>query len=225
MVSNSRDGNDLLIIQHMKHAPFFSLDGIDGAGKSTQCRLLAEWLRQQGYPVVECADPGCTQIGATLRTLLLEHRGHMSVACEALLFMASRAQLIAEIIRPALEAGTIVVSDRFFLANVVYQGYGGGLDPARLFDLALFTAGGLEPDVTFVLDLPPSSAVTRRKMQPDRLESREASYHEKVCAGFRTEARRRPDRVILVDATRSVDPIQADIRAEVSRVLGANPRS
>ena len=177
----------------MINASFFSLDGIDGAGKSTQCRMLADWLRQQGHKVIECADPGGTEIGTTLRTLLLEHRGQMSVACEALLFMASRAQLIAEIIRPALQAGIIVVSDRFFLANVVYQGYGGGLDPARLFDTALFGTEGLEPDLTFVLDLPPSSALTRRKERPDRLESRDASYHEKVCAGFRTEARRRPD--------------------------------
>src|SRR5262245_2337202 len=106
----------------MKLSPFISLDGIDGTGKSTQCRLLADWLRAQGHQVVECADPGGTPIGDVLRGLLLDHRREMTVACEAFLFMASRAQLVAEVIRPALKAGQVVVSDRYLLANVVYQG-------------------------------------------------------------------------------------------------------
>jgi dTMP kinase len=209
----------------MNHAPFFSLDGIDGAGKSTQCRLLADWLRTQGRKVVECADPGGTDVGKVLRTLLLEHRGHMNLACEALLFMASRAQLVAEVIRPALEDGTIVVSDRFFLANIVYQGHGGGLDPARLRELALFATEGLEPDLTFVLDLPPNQAFTRRKATPDRLESRDAEYHERVRLGFRLEAERRPQSIIMVDASQSAEFVQERIRSEVTRVLVANPRS
>src|ERR1041384_86676 len=154
----------------MPFAPFFSLDGIDGAGKSTQCRLLADWLRVEGRTVTQCLDPGGTEIGTVLRNLLLEQRGHMNLACEALLFMASRAQLVAEVIRPALEAGTIVISDRFLLANVVYQGYGGGLDPDRLLDIARFATGGLEPDLTIVLDLPMDLAQGRRKARPDRLE-------------------------------------------------------
>src|ERR1700677_2946757 len=156
----------------INNAPFFSLDGIDGAGKSTQCRLLVDWLQLQGRKVVQCADPGGTEVGTILRTLLLEHRGQMDVTCEALLFMASRAQLVAEIIRPALKEGCIVVADRFFLANIVYQGYGGGLEPNQLRNVALFGTGWLEPDMTFVLDLPPARALKRRKEQPDRLESR-----------------------------------------------------
>ena len=112
------------------------------------------WLRTRGLDVVQCADPGGTPIGDLLRAILLEHRGHMSLPCEALLFMASRAQLVAEVIRPALAAGKAVVCDRFLLANVVYQGYAGGLDPQKLWDLGLLATGGLEPDVTFVLDLP-----------------------------------------------------------------------
>jgi dTMP kinase len=205
-------------------APFFSLDGIDGAGKSTQCRLLADWLRSQGHKLIECVDPGGTEIGAILRTLLLGHRGDMNLACEALLFMASRAQLTAEVIRPALESGTIVIADRFLLANVVYQGYGSGLDRDRLYDIGKFATGGLEPDMTFVLDLPPALAVKRRKVMPDRLESRGSDFHEKVCAGFRREAELRPDRVVLVDAAQSAELIQERIRQEVSRVLDAHPR-
>jgi dTMP kinase len=209
----------------MNHAPFFSLDGIDGAGKSTQCRLLADWLRLQGRKVVECADPGGTEVGKVLRTLLLEHQGQMSVRCEALLFMASRAQLLAEVIRPALETGTIVITDRFFLANVVYQGHGGGLDPDRLRELALFGTEGLEPDVTFVLDLPSGQALKRRKARPDRLESRDADYHERVRLGFRLEAERRPEQIVLVDASASTELVQERIRAEVTRVLDTYPRS
>src|ERR1700734_17152 len=109
----------------MPRGPFISLDGLDGTGKSTQCRLLAEGLRRQGLTVTECADPGGTAIGDVLRDLLLHHRQEMILSCGALLFMASRAQLTAEIIRPALEAGHAVVSDRYLLANVVYQGRAG----------------------------------------------------------------------------------------------------
>src|SRR3984957_17216499 len=98
---------------------FLSLDGLDGAGKSTQCRLLADWLRGRGKSVVACHDPGGTDLGQQLREILLTYRGSMSLTCEAFLFMASRAQLVAEVIRPALEAGKIVVADRFLLANVV----------------------------------------------------------------------------------------------------------
>ena len=125
----------------MSRGFFISLDGLDGAGKSTQCRLLADWLRGRGDSVVTCHDPGGTDLGQQLRHVLLNYRGSMSVTCEALLFMASRAQLVAEVIRPALDAGQIVISDRFLLANVVYQGHAGGLDPAQLWNVGLFGTG------------------------------------------------------------------------------------
>src|SRR5262249_26733634 len=105
----------------MARAPFISLDGLDGSGKSTQCRLLAEWLRTRGLAVTDGTDPGGTPVGNVIRALLLDRGRAMSLACEALLFMASRAQLTAEVIRPALDAGRAVVADRFLLANIVYQ--------------------------------------------------------------------------------------------------------
>src|ERR1043165_821125 len=123
----------------MAHGFFISLDGVDGAGKSTQCRLLADWLREQGHSVVLCHEPGGTDLGQQLRHLLLNYHGSMALKCEALLFMASRAQL--------------GISDRFLLANVVYQGHAGGLDVAQLWNVGMFCTGGLEPDLTFVLDL------------------------------------------------------------------------
>jgi dTMP kinase len=201
----------------MKRPPFISLDGLDGAGKSTQCRLLAQWLREKGRAVLECADPGGTQVGDVLRDILLDKRQHLSLPCEALLFMASRAQLVAEIIRPALEAGTAVISDRFLLANVVYQGHAGGLDPRRLWDVGLLATGGLEPDLTFVLDVPVEQATLRRKPHSDRLESRDQDYHRRVREGFLAEAEQRPDKIIVVDATLPTETVQLEIRGHCKK--------
>lgn len=200
----------------MPRAPFISLDGLDGAGKSTQCRLLADWLRARGCDVVQCADPGGTEIGDVLRKLLLEHRGHMTLECEALLFMASRAQLVAEVIRPALDAGKAVVCDRFLLANVVYQGHAGGLDPAKLWEIGKLATGGLEPDITFVLDLPIEIAQSRRKAQADRIESKGINYFAKVRDGFLAEARRRPERIRVVDALAGPEVIQRCLQASIA---------
>jgi dTMP kinase len=209
----------------MPRTPFISLDGLDGTGKSTQCRLLADWLRRRGQTVTECADPGGTAIGTVVRDLLLHHRQEMALPCEALLFMASRAQLTAEVIRPALAAGQAVVCDRFLLANVVYQGHAGGLEVERLWDLGRFATGGLEPDLTLVLDLPVEAALARRGRPPDRLESRDVAFHERVRAGFLAEARRRPERIRVVEASGSVAEIHERIVQEVECVLAANPRA
>ena len=204
----------------MAGGPFISLDGLDGAGKSTQCRLLAEWLASRGLAVTECADPGGTEVGTVLRGLLLTQRHQIAVPCEALLFMASRAQLVAEIIRPALEAGRAVVSDRFTLANIVYQGYAGGLDPVLLYQVGLLATGGLEPDLTFVLDLPLEAARSRRKAELDRMESRDDTFHVRVRQGFLEEARRRPDKIIVLDASAPVAEVQERIRAQMANVFG-----
>src|SRR5437763_16159310 len=164
----------------MSRGSFLSLDGLDGTGKSTQCRLLARWLREQGHAVTECADPGGTAVGDVIRTLLLDHRQDMVLPCEAFLFMASRAQLSAEVIRPALDAGQVVVADRYLLANVVYQGHAGGLPPEQLWEIGRRATGGLEPDLTFVLDLSVDAARARRTGPADRVESRAADYHARV---------------------------------------------
>jgi dTMP kinase len=200
---------------------FLSLDGHDGAGKSTQLRLLAEWLRSLGHPVTECTDPGGTGLGRQLRQLLLGYQGDMSLRCEALLFMASRAQLIAEVIEPALAAGHVVLSDRFLLANVVYQGHAGGLDPEELWQIGRLASGGLEPDLTIVLDVPLEQALARRKEQADRLERRGGEYHEKVRAGFLLEARKLPDAIRVVDAAGTTDVVQEALRREVAALLPA----
>jgi dTMP kinase len=143
----------------------------------------------------------------------------MTLPCEAFLFMASRAQLTAEIIRPALDSGRIVVCDRFLLANVVYQGHAGGLDPVQLYEIGMLATGGLEPDLTFVLDLPIEEALARRQGPPDRMESRDADFHARVRAGFRAEAKRRPERIILLDATQSIVRVHERICQEIEPLL------
>jgi len=204
---------------------FLSLDGIDGTGKSTQCRLLADWLRGQGHTVVECADPGGTPVGQVIRELLLGHRHALTPACEAYLFMASRAQLVTEIIRPALDAGRVVISDRFLLANVVYQGHAGGLDPEQLWHAGRLGTGGLEPDLTLVLDLSLELAVSRRKLRPglqDRMEGRDEAYRARVRQGFLDEAKRQPQRIRVLDASGDVAEVQERIRKEAAGVLAAH---
>ncbi|MCS6866982.1 MAG: dTMP kinase [Gemmataceae bacterium] len=204
----------------MARPVFLSLDGVDGTGKTTQCRLLVDWLRTQKVPVTACADPGGTALGQELRQLLLFGRDHaMAVITEALLFMASRAQLVEEVIRPALARGEVVVSDRFLLANVVYQGHAGGLNPADVWAVGRFATGGLEPDLTLVFDVPPDVAVQRRQSDADRLEDRGAEYYARVRTGFTYEAGMRPEKFRLIDATPAIDTVHLEVRRHVSRVL------
>ena len=196
---------------------FVSLDGLDGAGKSTQCRRLADWLRGQGRDVVECADPGGTHVGQVVRQLILDPHHPLCLPAEALLFMASRAQLVADVIRPALSAGKAVVSDRYLLANVVYQGHAGGLDPQLLWTVGRLAIGDLLPDLTIVLDVPLDQARARRKKIADRMEQRGDDFFAKVRDGFLAEARREPERIVVVDAGRDADRVHEDI---VNRIVG-----
>jgi dTMP kinase len=210
----------------MKHRSLFlSLDGIDGTGKSTQCRLLADWLRDQGRDVVLAIDPGGTPLGKELREILLSHRRELTRSCEALLFMASRAQLVAEVIRPALDAGKVVISDRFLLANVVYQGHAGGLDVDLLWQAGRLSTGGLQPDHVYLLDLPLEVALARRGRPADRMESQPTEYHQRVRDGFLAEARRAPDRISVIDAGPAVDEVQAVLHREVAKLLHEEERA
>ena len=209
----------------MKRAPFLALEGIDGAGKSTHCRLLADWLRGRGFTVTRCAEPGGTPLGDELRSMILGGRWEMGRTAEAFLFMASRAELVERVIRPALDAGSAVVCDRFLLSNVVYQGHAGGDDPEELWRIGRFATGGLEPDLSIVLDMPVAQAASRRKPQADRIERRGPAHQEAVRQGFLAEANARPDRIAVVDAGGSVEAVQANIVREVERVLGTGARA
>jgi dTMP kinase len=195
---------------------FISLDGLDGAGKSTQVALLRDWLIGLGRDVVTCRDPGTTAVGEAVRQVLLDHRhAGMSRRAEMLLYMAARAQLVEEVIRPALAAGKTVVSDRYLLANVVYQGHAGGLDVPALWEIGELATGGLMPDLTIVLDLAPEAAAARLNRTRDRMETQGDDFIRRLRDGFLAEAARDPQHLVVVNAARPVDVVQAEIQAAV----------
>jgi dTMP kinase len=201
---------------------FFSFDGIDGAGKSTQVRLFADALREGGYDVFVCRDPGSTALGERVREVLLNSGAETPIAtrAEMLLYMAARAQLVDEVIRPALADGKVVVSDRYLLANVVYQGHAGGLEPDAIWQLGRFATGGIEPDVVYVLDIDPATADKRFNRPLDRMESLGTDYRQRLRKGFLREAERFDGRIHVIDANRDVDAIHAEIWKISAKTLG-----
>lgn len=199
---------------------FFSFDGLDGTGKSTQIRLFVDWLQARGHDVVSCVDPGSTRLGESIREILLDGTaGQIARRSEMLLFMAARAQLVEEVIRPAIDIGKTVVSDRYLLANVVYQGHAGGLDVASLWQIGVVATAGISPDLTFVLDMAPEAATSRIGRTLDRMETFGDEFRARVRDGFLAEAARRPDKIVVIDAARSIEAVHAEIVAHAEGKL------
>lgn len=190
---------------------FVSLEGLDGVGKSTQARLLVERLRAEGREVVECREPGGTPLGERLRSLVLDH-GDWDVAprAEALLFAASRAQLVADVIRPALERGAWVVCDRYLDSSVAFQGGGRGLGPGVVREVSIFATGGLLPDRTVVLVAP-----HREPEVADRIEVEGDRFRAAVATAFAEIAREEPTRVALVDGDGELGEVAERVWAAV----------
>jgi len=192
------------------------LEGIDGAGKSSQVEPLVGWLRGQGCTVTTCRDPGSTATGDAIRAILLDrHDLQLAPPAEMLLYMAARAQLVAEVIRPALARGEWVVSDRYLLANVVYQGHAGGLDPEAIRQVGGVATGGLEPDLVLLLDIDLETAARRLDRPLDKLENRGDAYRGRLRAGYLAEAARRPQQIAVIDAARDTAAVQAAMRAAI----------
>lgn len=191
---------------------FVVFEGVDGAGKTTQANLLVRALRRRGRRVLHVREPGATGIGENVRRLLLRRSGRMSVECELYLFMAARAQLVAEKIRPALREGRVVVCDRFLYSSAAYQGAAGGLGIANVLRTGRLAVDGVRPDRVIVLDLDPSEALVRlRGRRGDRISARGLRYQEAVRRGFREVARRLGRRAIVVDASRDARTVHRDI--------------
>lgn len=207
----------------MADAPgrFIVLEGIDGSGKSSQVGALAELLRGNGLEVVTCRDPGATAAGDAVRQILL-HRLEIALAptTEMLLYMAARAQLVAEVIAPALARGAWVVSDRFLPANVVYQGHAGAVDPEAIRAVGRVATGGLSPDLVLLLDVDVAVAAGRIDRPLDRLESRGDEYRRKLREGYLLEAAADPARFVVIDATPDRATVERRIRAAVVDRLG-----
>jgi len=201
---------------------FFSFDGIDGVGKTTQMRLFCEWLAAKKLQVLTCRDPGSTPLGEQVREILLNSDESTPIAArtEMLLYMAARAQLVDEVLRPALAAGKTIVSDRYLLANLVYQGHAGGLDLEAVREVGRVAIDGLMSDCTFLLDMSPEAALKRMGDDLDRMESRGDAYRERLRAGFLKEASRPGSSIHVIDADRPVEVIQAEIREIAGLRLG-----
>lgn len=206
---------------------FITFEGGEAAGKSTQTRLIASYLKRQGYQVTRVAEPGSTRLGTRVRRLV--KYGPMSITplAETMLFLAARTQLVEEVITPALSRGEAVVSDRFADSTLAYQGYGRGLDVADLRRLNDIATGGLTPDLTVLLDMPVEASVERRAPRvTDRFEAElpgqgdgEQTFHAKVREGFLALAGQAPARWLVIDATLPRSEVSRLIRARVSAVL------
>lgn len=193
-----------------------ALEGIDGCGKSTQARLLTDRL-----DAVATFEPGATPLGAALRTLLLDPAGDpVAARAEALLMAADRAQHVADVIEPALDAGRWVVTDRFSASTLAYQGYGRGLDLMELESLVGWATGGLRPDLTVLFDLPVEVAAARRTGGHDRMEAEGLAFQQRVADGFLVMAAARRDPWLVVDATGTMDEVAATVWDAVGVLAG-----
>jgi dTMP kinase len=199
---------------------FIVFEGGEGAGKSTQEALLAEWLTARGTTVLRTREPGGTAAGEAIRTILLsnEYAG-LTDRAEALLFAAARGEHAAQVIRPALESGTVVICDRYLDSSVAYQGYGRGLGAEYVRGLSLWATRDLVPDLTVLLDVDPAIGLSR-VTSPDRLESEPIEYHRTVRAAFRDIANTDPTRYLVIDADQDKDVIAGQIRDRVAALLG-----
>ncbi|MCS6837113.1 MAG: dTMP kinase [Anaerolineae bacterium] len=208
---------------------FITLEGIDGSGKSTQARALAQALQAQGRHVVLTREPGGTEIGDAIRHLLLDHPGGqaMSVRAELLLFCASRAQLVDELIRPSLQRGGVVLCDRYTDSSLAYQGYGRGVDLEQLRRLLDFATDGLTPDLTLYYDLDPQLGLERRRRARlltaddwNRLDAQELAFHQRVHAGYEALIAQQPARWARLDASQPVEAVLAASLAIIQERLG-----
>ncbi|MGW4285392.1 dTMP kinase [Streptomyces sp. NPDC004673] len=199
---------------------FISLEGGDGAGKSTQADALAEWIRAKGHEVVLTREPGATPVGKRLRSILLDvSEAGLSHRAEALLYAADRAEHVDTVVRPALERGAVVISDRYIDSSVAYQGAGRDLSPTEIARINRWATGGLVPHLTVLLDVPPEVARERFTEAPDRLESEPAEFHARVRAGFLTLAAADPGRYLVVDAGQEPEGVTSVIRHRLDTVL------
>jgi len=197
-----------------------AFEGGEGAGKTTQARLLAIWLREQGYDVIATQEPGATKVGMRLRALLLDtaHTG-LSPRAETLMYAADRAEHVDSVIAPALERGTVVVTDRYVDSSIAYQGRGRQQPVGEVAQLNRWATGGLEPDLTILLDLPPAAGLGRRSVSADRLEAEPAEFHERVREGFLAQARANPGRYLVLDATLSPAELSVQIQDRLRDLL------
>lgn len=211
----------------MQRGWFITFEGIDGSGKTTQFRMLGNWLRDRGKEAIETVEPGGTAIGREIRRILLDPANtDIQPRAELLLYFASRAQNVDQVIRPGLESGRIVLCDRFTDSTLVYQGAGRGIDTNVVLDLDRIACRGLKPDLTFLIDIDLETSLARAKRRNDRIgqsESRideeSAAFHERVRQGYLALARSEPDRFVVIDGRGAIGEVGASIREAALEAL------
>jgi dTMP kinase len=202
---------------------FITLEGPDGSGKSIQIPQLAEFIRQQGYEVLTTREPGGTSIGDQIRQVIMKlGNTSMDPRTEILLFCAARAQIVSEVLRPNLERGVVVISDRYADSTLAYQGYGHGVDLEELKRLLFFATGGLSPDLTLLIDIDADEGLKRRQKgggEWNRLDAYEIAFHKRVRQGYHQLVKMEPARWEVIDGNQPVDNVQADLQKIVLRRL------
>ena len=191
---------------------FITFEGSEGCGKSTQSRMLFDYLKAKGLKVIYLREPGGVKVSEMIREILLNPKNKISPVAETLLYMAARAQVVEEIIKPALASGKIVVCDRFLDSTICYQGYGLGIDIKLIKTIGNFATEGIKPDLTIFLDLPVRSGLVHRLSCKDRIEQRSIGYHEKVRRGYFALAKTEPRRIKIVKVEEDKCKTQSKIR-------------
>lgn len=195
----------------MEQGLFITFEGADGCGKTTQLKLLAEYLTEKGYEVVITREPGAKGLGEKIREILLNYEGDVSDRCESFLFLADRAQHIDMIVNPAVCAGKIVLCDRHTDSSVAYQGYGRQLPVERIKRLNEIAVNGRHPDLTLIFDIDVETSMRRVGQEKDRMESAGTEFFNRVREGYLEIAKQEPKRVKVLDASKSIDEIHADV--------------
>ncbi len=200
---------------------FITFEGTEGCGKSTQAGMLYAYLRKKGRKAVFIREPGSTAIGEKIRRVLLDRKnGNMSRECELLLYMAARAQIVHEKIRPKLEEGYIVICDRYLDSTRAYQGYGLGMDQHIIEKIGRFVTPGATPDLTILLDIPAGRGLRHRELKKDRIESRDLVYHRRVRRGYLRIAAAEPGRVKVVKVSQEKTVTQRNVRLAAAGLPG-----
>lgn len=201
---------------------FFTMEGPDGSGKSTQIQLLRDYLSEKGYDIIVCREPGGTKISEAIRQVILNKEfTEMGNMTEMLLYAAARAQLMEEVIRPALNEDKIVICDRFVESSAVYQGIARGMGIDLVYEVNQYAIGDTLPDLTIMIDIDAETGISRKKKQAelDRMEREAIDFHEKVVSGYREIADKYPERILHIDGNRSIDNIHAQITAAVDKII------
>jgi dTMP kinase len=207
----------------MKKSLFITFEGLDGSGKTTQIKLLYDYLKEKGLDVVTAVEPGGTVIGRKIRKILLDKYNHeMSYKAETFLFLASRAELVSKVISPALSKGRTVICDRFFDSTIVYQGIARGLGVDKILDMSLWATGGIVPDITFLLSIKADKGKKRMdsaSKKRDRMELEKDNFREKVYQGYLNIAGKYKDRFVVIDGEKKIEDIFEEVKRRVEQYL------